>query len=309
VVPGRRPAGAAERTPLHRCGHQSRLRPRRPARRRDRFERHDPLVSPRPARLDPDAHQQRRCDARHLHLQPLRDHHRTTGTVTPLLGYTGDYTDRETGFIYLRARHYDPKTGQFLSRDPLDAITGEPYGYTGGNPTNVTDPSGACPWCLAALGGAIIAGGLDLAIQGGTNLAKGCSFFDNINWTEVAVQAAIGAATGPAGKGLTLPRELTLGPNAGVGVDVYRGMSGGKPIYVGITNSLKRRAAAHGTRFDFLGQVTRSPVTRGEARAIEEALIKRNPGYQNINHSIDPSHPWYDDAVAWGEDWLTKNGY
>ena len=44
--------------------------------------------------------------------------------------------------IYLRARYYDPSTGQFISRDPLVAKTREPYAYTGDNPLNATDPTG-----------------------------------------------------------------------------------------------------------------------------------------------------------------------
>ncbi|MBP7631417.1 MAG: hypothetical protein KA758_13265 [Acidimicrobiales bacterium] len=64
----------------------------------------------------------------------------------PMAGYTGQYHDTETGYIYLRARHYDPTTGQFTSQDPLLAITEEPYGYVSGNPANWTDPSGL--FCL-----------------------------------------------------------------------------------------------------------------------------------------------------------------
>jgi RHS repeat-associated protein len=60
----------------------------------------------------------------------------------PMAGYTGQYHDTETGYIYLRARHYDPVTGQFTSQDPLVAITNEPYGYVGGNPANGSDPTG-----------------------------------------------------------------------------------------------------------------------------------------------------------------------
>ena len=63
----------------------------------------------------------------------------------PLLGYAGEYTDPGTGFIYLRARHYDPATGQFLTRDPLEAVTRDPYGYAGANPSNWTDPTGLFP--------------------------------------------------------------------------------------------------------------------------------------------------------------------
>jgi RHS repeat-associated protein len=52
--------------------------------------------------------------------------------------------DPETGFQYLRARYYDPTTGQFLTRDPLEAITGQPYSYAQDNPVNGTDPTGLC---------------------------------------------------------------------------------------------------------------------------------------------------------------------
>src|SRR5947209_17608331 len=64
---------------------------------------------------------------------------------------------------YLRARYYDPSTGQFISRDPAVASTRQPYAYVGDNPLNGTDPSGLCnrgDWgCIGAnilgLGGAV----------------------------------------------------------------------------------------------------------------------------------------------------------
>ena len=37
-----------------------------------------------------------------------------------------------TGYVYLRARYYDPTTAQFITVDPLVDSTGTPYGYTGG---------------------------------------------------------------------------------------------------------------------------------------------------------------------------------
>ena len=43
---------------------------------------------------------------------------------------------------YLRARYYDPSTGQFVSRDPLVAKTRQPYAYAGDNPLNAVDPTG-----------------------------------------------------------------------------------------------------------------------------------------------------------------------
>ena len=56
--------------------------------------------------------------------------------------YDGQYLDTTSGLYYLRARWYDPATGQFTSVDALVALTGEPYSYAGGNPVNGSDPSG-----------------------------------------------------------------------------------------------------------------------------------------------------------------------
>jgi RHS repeat-associated protein len=64
------------------------------------------------------------------------------GTTTTPLGYDGEYTSSDTGLVYLRHRVYDPATGQFLSVDPLEMYTGEPYGYAGDNPLNYGDPRG-----------------------------------------------------------------------------------------------------------------------------------------------------------------------
>ncbi len=64
------------------------------------------------------------------------------GTATSNLGYAGEYTDTETGFLYLRARSYDPATGQFIERDPALSATRDAYGYGAGSPLNASDPSG-----------------------------------------------------------------------------------------------------------------------------------------------------------------------
>lgn len=74
-----------------------------------------------------------------------------TGTATTPFGFTGQYTDAETGLQYLRARFYDPETGQFLSRDPIEALTRQPYAYGFQDPLNTTDPSG--------LAGELVVGG------------------------------------------------------------------------------------------------------------------------------------------------------
>ncbi len=66
----------------------------------------------------------------------------TKGTATTPLGYDGQYTNADSGLIYLRARTYDPQTAQFLRVDPMVASTGEPYSYTIDDPTNATDSRG-----------------------------------------------------------------------------------------------------------------------------------------------------------------------
>ena len=62
-------------------------------------------------------------------------------------GFTGEYTDGSTGFVFLRQRWYDPATGLMLSPDPFQGVLTEPaslhdYQYVHGDPVNLTDPSG-----------------------------------------------------------------------------------------------------------------------------------------------------------------------
>jgi RHS repeat-associated protein len=56
----------------------------------------------------------------------------------------GQYTDNESGLVYLRARYYDPATAEFLTVDPAVDTTHSPYAYTDDDPVNLTDPSGLC---------------------------------------------------------------------------------------------------------------------------------------------------------------------
>jgi len=62
------------------------------------------------------------------------------------LTWQGQYQDSDSGLYYLRARMYDPATGQFLTIDPLVAATRDPYGYAREDPANGSDPTGL--WCI-----------------------------------------------------------------------------------------------------------------------------------------------------------------
>jgi len=61
-----------------------------------------------------------------------------------VLGYDGQYTNSDTGLIYLRARTYDPATAQFMSVDPAVEKTRAPYTYAEDNPLTNVDPRGEC---------------------------------------------------------------------------------------------------------------------------------------------------------------------
>lgn len=54
------------------------------------------------------------------------------------------------GLVHLRNRDYDPSTGAFITRDPLDGVKGtttvtNPFAYAGNDPMNRADPLGLRP--------------------------------------------------------------------------------------------------------------------------------------------------------------------
>jgi RHS repeat-associated protein len=80
--------------------------------------------------------------------------------------FTGEPRDLVTGFDYLRARHYDPKIGRFVSRDSFQGrldqpVSRSPYLYAANSPLDQIDPSGKSSISLMQLG-ALLLGGLVL---------------------------------------------------------------------------------------------------------------------------------------------------
>ncbi len=142
----------------------------------------------------------------------------TTGTATTPLGYDRQYTNGDTGLIYLRARTYDPVTAQFLSVDPAVGITRAPYNYAGDNPLNEADPTGLGNW----LGLGISSPGEVLFPGGGSGQA--C----------IGATVSIGAVTiggegcymhTPNGEGITLTPSVTAGPGFGANIHAGAGES------------------------------------------------------------------------------------
>jgi RHS repeat-associated protein len=68
----------------------------------------------------------------------------TNSTFRGNYAWTGREFDSATGLQYNRARYYDPKTGRWLSQDPLgfDAGDSNLYRYVLNDPLGGTDPSG-----------------------------------------------------------------------------------------------------------------------------------------------------------------------
>ncbi len=66
---------------------------------------------------------------------------------TNVFRYCGEYFDKETGTIYLRARYYDPEIGRFISEDSYlgkdrDPLSLNLYTYCQNDPIQYYDPSG-----------------------------------------------------------------------------------------------------------------------------------------------------------------------
>jgi len=154
------------------------------------------------------------------------------GTLSTPLRYTGQYTDAESGLVYLRARYYDPGTALFLTLDPKVNQTRQPYIYTGDNPLNYSDITGESFWgslgaSLAVAGAVLAVGacvvlepcGAAVAVAGG-----GILIVDGVALAGIAlVGAAGGAAVGTmySTGGLGRLEDMNWDPGDGSDTDGY----------------------------------------------------------------------------------------
>lgn len=109
----------------------------------------------------------------------------TGSATTNSYKFTGREDDG-TGLMYYRARYYHHQLQRFISEDPIGFLGGDVnlYAYVANNPVNLVDPSGNL-----ALAGALVGGGINLAVQ----LAANGGDLASINLTSMAASAVAGA--------------------------------------------------------------------------------------------------------------------
>jgi len=72
-----------------------------------------------------------------------------TSTIENNLRFPGQYYDAETGLHYNYFRYYNPRTGRYITADPIGLMGGvNLYGYAGGDPINWIDPWGLARYVI-----------------------------------------------------------------------------------------------------------------------------------------------------------------
>jgi uncharacterized protein RhaS with RHS repeats len=170
----------------------------------------------------------------------------------------------------LRARYYDPATGQFISRDPMESSTLQPYAYAGNDPTNATDPTGLAWWSTAS----DTAAGLLDGASGGltTRLAASALGFD-VECASFGRGFAAGQVTGMLAGMTTGEGEAALAARAGEAAkDATKLVKGARyPLSPKIQEQLAKRdwtteaideAVQSGKQVRAVNKATGNPATR-----------------------------------------------
>lgn len=149
-----------------------------------------------------------------------------SGSMSTDFRYAGMFLHVKSGLYLTNYRAYNPQSGRWLSRDPIQENGGiNLYAYVFGNPVGYTDPNGE--FAFGALIGALYG-----AISGATAAAAqgGCL-------RDILAGAFLGGAAG-ALIGL-------IDPSEGIGTFLYLGALGG-----GTTDALGQWAAGMGALYD-----------------------------------------------------------
>jgi len=118
---------------------------------------------------------------------------RLSGNSTIDFQFKGEQPSADTGLTFMRARYYDPSTGRFISRDPVEGVLNNPqsqngYSYAHNDPINKADPSGL--WYI------------DVGVSSGIIGPFGGGFGAQVNGQGITSYVSGGAVT--LGKGVTV---------------------------------------------------------------------------------------------------------
>jgi len=185
----------------------------------------------------------------------------------------------------MRARTYDPQTGQFLTRDPIEEVTRSAYGYVAGDPTNSTDPSGmcigiGCQWGQTAWGKAIVnvaSGILEVnPITATTNvlgLSDTSQYADTTSAAFTAGEIAGSLTPGPKGMGGGAAFKGCTARQLGSVDEAVGGLQAGKRANVYTVESKEELMNVH-------RQLTDGDVVPGEWSRYSGSVLRRPDGVE-----------------------------
>ncbi|MCP4088978.1 MAG: hypothetical protein GY746_04210, partial [Gammaproteobacteria bacterium] len=165
--------------------------------------------------------------------------------------------------------------GRFAQADTIVPEPGNPrslnrYSYVGNQPTIYNDPSGNCPWCIAAVGGAVAGASISWARQVIDNRQSG------MDWRDAALTVDIGeiagAATAGAIVGGTFGAVGAVGGVAGLGL---RGMVG-----LGATSNVVANQASSLVKAT-VDELAQWVTTEDDVRGVEIIQSAKESGFLN----------------------------
>ncbi len=190
-------------------------------------------------------------------------------------GFVGGLADPDTELVRLGVRDYDPRSGRFITRDPLLFASGDPnfYRYALGDPVNLSDPDGDL--VAIALGGALVGGSVNTGIAIGGALLRGEDVTLQLvanAFISGAIAGSIGALAGPIGGTVATVFGRLAGSALGRSVTVALSTWGGV-IAQYVANRLT-------------GDHTINPCIGGLATGLGAGVAARNIGSQYAARSL-----------------------